>query len=83
MAVLADRLHASTDRLYYGTDTRAAALLTGAAGKGFVIIVRELLKHGADPTLPNDAGVLPADVARQAGFPKIAEMLSSAASKTE
>ncbi len=31
MALLADRFHSSTDRLYYGTDTRAAALLVGAA----------------------------------------------------
>jgi peptidoglycan/LPS O-acetylase OafA/YrhL len=31
MAFLIDHRHASTDRLYYGTDTRAAALLVGAA----------------------------------------------------
>jgi peptidoglycan/LPS O-acetylase OafA/YrhL len=43
MAVLADRLHASTDRLYYGTDTRAAALLTGAALAAFTSAP---LRHG-------------------------------------
>jgi ankyrin repeat protein len=49
--------------------------LTIAARKGYLSVVRLLLDHGADTLLPRADGALPATIARQSGFPAIANLI--------
>jgi ankyrin repeat protein len=67
------------DPRYMGMRKYGETALTVAARKGFSIVVQDLLDHGADPALPREDGALPADIARKAGFPKLAELLIQAA----
>jgi ankyrin repeat protein len=52
-------------------------VLTYAADQGLMIVVKDLLEHGADPTRPRADGALPAQIGRDAGFPEIAELIES------
>jgi ankyrin repeat protein len=66
----------SEDPRFAGVTVLGAAALSGS-----MTVVRDLLEHGADPNLPRADGALPADIAREAGFPKIAALIAQAAKK--
>eukprot|EP00835_Amoeboradix_gromovi_P005082 NODE_446_length_8505_cov_0.322032.p1 type:complete len:529 gc:universal NODE_446_length_8505_cov_0.322032:3183-1597(-) len=50
-------------------------ILHAVSGKGKIPFVRFLIKNGADPTIINSLSQTPAQLAREKGFPLIADML--------
>lgn len=51
------------------------AIILGDGGKGQQDIVRLLLEHGADPTMTDEWGKSPLELARREGFAEIAQIL--------
>lgn len=60
-----------------GTRRGGETPLSMAARKGYLTIVRTLLENGADPVFARGDGLLPAEIARQNGFPVIGDLIAS------
>jgi ankyrin repeat protein len=73
-----------TDKEHYNSEEPSYAgetILTISAREGYMTIVLDLLAYGADPTLARGDGALPAEIAREAGFPEIAKLIAGAAQR--
>ncbi len=54
---------------------RGQTALTRAASDGLYAVVKVLLEHGANPTLPRTDGASPAEIARENGHARIASLI--------
>ena len=55
--------------------TAGQTALTLAADAGELVLVKILLTHGADPSIPRSDGALPLDIARTEHHPAVAALL--------
>jgi ankyrin repeat protein len=72
---IADKAHYDSEGGFAGE----TVLTYAAARYDNKTVITDLLEGGADPTLPRADGALPADIARDAGFPKVAALIAEAA----